>query len=197
MNFHNKIKATIEMSINTKQLLIDQHLDSINELAQVWIQCYQNKHKLMFIGNGGSASDSQHLATELMIRLRHTLNRPPLAAIALTTDTSLLTAGANDLGFDQIFARQVEGLGQHGDVLVALSTSGNSANIIEAVKLAKQKGIITTGFLGNSGGQLKKICDTSIIVPHDDSGRIQESHIMIGHILCDLVETEIYRIKAN
>ena len=187
-----QIKSAIEDSISTKQKVLANHVNDITAIAKIWINCYQNKHKLLFIGNGGSASDSQHLATELMIRLRHTKNRPAMAAIALTTDTSLLTAGANDLGFDQIFARQIEGLGQHGDVLIALSTSGNSSNVIEAVKVAKEKDILVTGFLGNDGGKLAGICDASIIVPNHDSGRIQECHIMIGHILCDIVESEIY-----
>ncbi|MCB0280243.1 MAG: D-sedoheptulose 7-phosphate isomerase [Calditrichaeota bacterium] len=192
MNLSEHIKAAIQDSIQTKEKVLNNHIDQIKAMANLWINCYKNKHKLLFCGNGGSASDSQHLATELMVRLRHTKNRPAMPAIALTTDTSLLTAGANDLGFDQIFARQIEGLGQHGDVLVALSTSGNSANVIEAVKIAKNKGIKVSGFLGNDGGKLAKLCDQSVIIPHTDSGRIQECHIMIGHILCDIVEQEIY-----
>jgi len=146
----------------------------------------------MFCGNGGSAADSQHLATEFIIRLSHDIKRPAMGAIALTTDTSLLTAGANDIGYENVFARQVEGLGKPGDVLVGISTSGNSGSIIKAFEMAKQKSVGTIAFLGGTGGKIKGTTDCDIIVPSSNTQRIQEGHITIGHIVCESVEREIY-----
>jgi len=142
--------------------------------------------KLLFCGNGGSAADCQHLATELTIR--YIRNRPALAAIALTTDTSALTACGNDLGFNAIFSRQIEALGRKGDVLMAFSTSGKSPNIISAVEAAKSAGITTVFFGGGDGGALEPMCDVSMIVPSRTTARIQEMHILIGHILCGQIE---------
>lgn len=186
------IKQIIEDSIRVKQDLLANQIDIIAQAADIWYHSLKNGGKILFCGNGGSAADSQHIATELMIRLKHDFNRPALAAIALTTDTSMITAGANDLGFHEIFARQIEGLGRKNDVLVAISTSGNSANIIRAVEAAKRIGMPVIGWLGNQGGKLKTMVDLSIIVPHNDSGRIQESHIMVGHILSELTEKALY-----
>jgi D-sedoheptulose 7-phosphate isomerase len=186
------IEQRILESIQTKEALLKDHLDPIVNMAKIWISTLNSGGKIMFCGNGGSAADSQHIATELMVRLKHTSSRPALAALALTTDTSLITAGANDLGFEEIFARQVEGLGRKEDCLVAISTSGNSENVIRAVKKAKEIGMNVVAWLGNSGGKLKDMVDVAIVVPHDDSGRIQESHIMIGHILSELTENELY-----
>ena len=139
-----------------------------------------------------SAADCQHIATEFMIRLSHSIERPALAAIALTTNSSNLTAGGNDIGFENIFARNIQGLGNEGDVLIAISTSGNSSNIIKAVEIAKSKNIKTVGFLGGSGGKLKSIVDIPVIVPSNNVQRIQEGHITIAHIICELVEDELY-----
>ncbi len=186
------ITKCIQESIETKQSLLANNIDEIAAMAKLWIETYQNNGKIMFCGNGGSAADSQHIATELMVRLKHDSNRPALAALALTTDTSLITAGANDLGYEEIFSRQVEGLGRSGDCLVAISTSGNSENVLRAVKKAKEQGIKVVGWLGGNGGKLKELVDAAIVVPHSDSGRIQESHIMIGHILSELTENELY-----
>lgn len=186
------IQSLVRESIQVKEAFLDSHINSIKKAAELWIECYQSAGKIMFCGNGGSASDSQHIATELMVRLKHNSNRPALAAIALTTDTSLLTAGGNDLGFNEIFARQVEGLGTENDLLIAISTSGNSPNILRAVEEAKRKKLKTIAFLGNDGGKLKELVDLALTVPHHDSGRIQESHIMLGHILCELTETHLY-----
>lgn len=191
-NMRDLITTRITESIETKQKLLSDHLDLIERMATLWIETYKAGGKILLCGNGGSASDSQHIATELMVRLKHDSNRPALAAIALTTDTSLLTAGANDLGFEEIFARQVEGLGNANDCLVAISTSGNSENVVRAVKKAAECGMKTTGWLGNSGGKLKDMVNEAIVVPHSDSGRIQESHIMLGHILCELTENALY-----
>ncbi len=160
--------------------------------VQTLVQAYKNKKKLLLCGNGGSAADCQHIATELMIRLNHKINRPALAAIALTTDTSNLTAGGNDIGFENVFARNVEGLGNEGDVLLAISTSGNSANIIKAVEKAHQKKMFVIGLLGGTGGKLKSLVDLPIVIPSTNIQRIQEGHITVAHIVCELVEMELY-----
>lgn len=146
----------------------------------------ENGGTIFFFGNGGSAADAQHIATELTIRYKK--DRAPIAAIALTTDTSALTAGGNDLGFDQIFARQLAALGRDGDLAIGLSTSGNSANVIEAFKVAGDKGIKTVAMTGETGGQLKAISDITIRVPSSTTARIQEMHITIGHLLCGALE---------
>lgn len=153
---------------------------------------YINGKKVLLCGNGGSAADCQHIATELMIRLSHDVNRPALPAIALTTDTSNLTAGGNDIGFENVFARSIEGLGNEGDVLIAISTSGNSVNIIKAVEKAHEKKMKVIGFLGGSGGKLKGLVDLPVIIPSNNTQRIQEGHITIAHIICELVERELY-----
>ena len=187
-----KIKSSIQESINTKLDLLNNYSSEIEECANIWIETIRNGGKILFCGNGGSASDAQHIATELMVRLRHDNDRPAIPAIALTTDTSLLTAAANDLGFSEIFARQIEGLAQKNDLVVGISTSGNSPNILRAIETANRIGVKTQGFLGMSGGKLKDIVHSSIIVPSDNTARIQESHILIGHILCELTEVEIH-----
>lgn len=145
--------------------------------------------KLMFCGNGGSAADSQHLAAELTGRFIH--DRRPLAGLALSTDSSALTCIANDYRFDDVFARQLQGLGRAGDGLVAISTSGNSSNVLRAVEAAKAMGIYTLGLLGRDGGKLVGLCDASLVVPHTVTARIQEAHILIGHTLCGLIEAEL------
>ena len=150
----------------------------------------------MLCGNGGSAADSQHIAGELVSVLSQKFLRPGLAAIALTTDTSILTASANDFGFGGIFERQVQALGQEGDVLVGISTSGNSENVLRAVRLAKASGIKTVGLLGGGGGQLADIVDVAVVIPSSNVQNIQEAHITVGHILCDLVERALF-IKAE
>ncbi len=145
--------------------------------------------KLMLCGNGGSAADSQHIAAELTGRFIH--DRRPLAAIALSTDTSALTCIANDYSFQDVFARQLRALARPGDCLIGISTSGNSGNVIEAVRAAREIGVTTIGLLGRDGGQLLALCDQAIVVPSSTTARIQESHILIGHTLCGLVETEL------
>jgi D-sedoheptulose 7-phosphate isomerase len=144
---------------------------------------------LFFAGNGGSAADAQHLATEYVVRYQ--TNRPPMRAIALTTDTSLLTACANDMGFDEVFARQVEALAEPGDLLVLHSTSGESPNVLRAAQSARARGVSVVGFLGRSGGQLKDLVDVALVVPSDDTARIQELHLAIEHIICDIVEDRL------
>jgi D-sedoheptulose 7-phosphate isomerase len=161
-------------------------VDQAGHLATV---CLKSGGKLMFCGNGGSAADSQHLAAELTGRFIK--DRRPLAAVALSTDTSALTCIGNDYSFDEVFARQVQGLGRAGDVLIAISTSGNSRNVIRAVEEAKAIGMKVIGFLGRDGGALKAMCDVPIVVPSQVTARIQESHILIGHTLCGMVEQQL------
>jgi D-sedoheptulose 7-phosphate isomerase len=154
----------------------------------IW-ESLQGGGKLLLCGNGGSAADAQHLATECMVRLQ--VARAPLPALALTTDTSLLTAAGNDDGFETIFARQVVGLGRPGDVLLALSTSGNSRNVIRAVEAARCLGLHTLGFLGNDGGALRPLVDLALVVPSTNTQRIQEVHITVGHIVCGVLERRV------
>ena len=162
-------------------------------MIQAMIECIwesmQEGGKLLLCGNGGSAADAQHLATECMVRLE--AERVPLPAIALTTDTSLLTAAGNDYGFETIFARQVAGLGRLGDVLLAISTSGNSPNVMRAVEEAHRRGLHTLGLLGKDGGRLKEMVHIALVVPSSNTQRIQEVHITIGHILCGALERRI------
>jgi D-sedoheptulose 7-phosphate isomerase len=164
-------------------------------IIQAMLECIwesmQQGGKLLLCGNGGSAADAQHLATECMVRLE--AERPPLPAIALTTDTSLLTAAGNDQGFETIFARQVAGLGRPGDVLLAISTSGNSLNVVRAVEAAQQRGLHTLGLLGKDGGRLKDMVHIALVVPSSNTQRIQEVHITVGHILCGALERRILR----
>ncbi|MDL1863024.1 D-sedoheptulose 7-phosphate isomerase [Betaproteobacteria bacterium PRO7] len=145
--------------------------------------------KILFCGNGGSAADAQHLAAELVGRLVR--DRRALPGLALSTDSSALTCIGNDFGFDEVFARQVEGLGRAGDVLIAISTSGNSPNVVRAVEVAKPMGIYTVGFLGRDGGKLAPLVDLPIVVPSDETARIQEAHIFLGHVMCALIEKEL------
>ncbi len=184
-NFDNKIKSVIQESIKVKDSL-GQQIKSISSIANLMIEQYQLGKKVIWFGNGGSASDSQHLACELVSRFY--LERPALRSIALTTDTSILTAISNDYDFSQIFSRQVEALVDPGDVVIGISTSGNSLNVIKGITKAKEIGAVSVSFTGRDGGELKNISDYIIRIPSDDVPRIQECHIMIGHILCLLVE---------
>ena len=167
-------------------------LSDILKVAEIITLSFKNGKKLLLCGNGGSAADCQHIATELVIRLSHDVNRPALPAIALTTDTSNLTAGGNDIGFENVFARSVEGLGNNGDVLLAISTSGNSPNVLKAVQTAKDKGMKTVAFIGGNGGKLISEADQSVTIPSANTQRIQEGHITAAHIICELIERELY-----
>lgn len=154
--------------------------------------CYTsitNGNKIMFFGNGGSAADAQHLATELSVRFIK--DRPPIAALALTTDTSTLTAAGNDMGFDNIFSRQIDAIGQTGDIAIGISTSGNSPNVMNALKTAHEKKIITIGLSGRDGGGMPDLCDHMLIIPSDITARIQEMHILLGHMLCGALEQKL------
>ncbi|MBU1097823.1 MAG: D-sedoheptulose 7-phosphate isomerase [Bacteroidetes bacterium] len=186
------IISSLQESSKVKLEILDKCSDDILKSLEIAVESIENGHKILFCGNGGSAADAQHLSTELVIRLSHDIKRPAIPALSLTTDTSLLTAGGNDIGFDNVFARSVEGLGNKGDVLIAISTSGNSENVLRAVNKAKEKGIKSIGFLGGNGGKLKNLVDVSIIIPSTNVQRIQEGHITIGHIICELIERELY-----
>ncbi len=163
--------------------------DSFAGLLKACVTSIKAGGKIMLFGNGGSAGDAQHLATELTIRYK--ADRAPIAAIALTTDTSTLTAAGNDLGFEQIFARQIAALGKAGDVVIAISTSGKSPNVIAALKMAKAMKLVTAGFSGKGGGDMKGLTDHLLVVPSDTTARIQEMHILIGQMLCGALEIEL------
>ena len=185
------IIATFQASIDTKQALINdtKRLEGLLEVAEVASTTIKAGHKIMLCGNGGSAADSQHIAAELIGRFEK--ERRSMAAIALTTDTSALTAIGNDYGYDQVFARQVEGLGQSGDLLIGISTSGNSKNVVKAMEVAQSKGIRTVALVGDKPeGAMQAIADYVLAVPSTNTARIQECHILIMHTLCQLVESE-------
>ena len=182
----DKIRFDIEESIRVRQTLLATHVELIERAAQAIYDSLAKKGKILFFGNGGSAADSQHLAAEFVGRYEK--ERRALAAIALTTDTSILTAVGNDYGFEKIFERQVEALGAPGDVAVALSTSGQSKNVILGLRRAKAMGLYTIGFSGRGGGDLAKEADLSILIPSQKTSRIQECHLQIGHILCERVD---------
>ena len=188
-------KEAIQQSIAVKEQILkdDALLLKIENVAGLCVASLKEGGKILFCGNGGSAADAQHLAAELSGRFYY--DRPPLDAEALHVNTSYLTAVANDYSYDEIFARLVKGKGKKGDVLIGLSTSGNSENILRAFKEASSLGLQTIAFTGETGGKLKEIADHLINIPSKDTPRIQEAHIMIGHILCELIEAEIYPQK--
>jgi D-sedoheptulose 7-phosphate isomerase len=183
------VRERIIASIELKQALLKQS-QLLAQIADELIRAYRAGRKVILFGNGGSAADAQHIAAELAGR--YYMDRKPLPAEALTVNTSILTAIGNDYGFEQIFARQVEALGNPGDIAIGISTSGNSPNVIEGVRAAKRKGMITIGLTGADGGQLKNEVDYCICVPSKDTPRIQEAHILIGHIWCELIERALF-----
>lgn len=190
---NQRIKESIRQSIELKQAIFNDQelLETINDIVGIIISSYENGGKVLFCGNGGSAADAQHLAAELSGRFY--FDRPPLYAEALHVNTSYVTAVANDYSYNSIYSRLIDAMGQKNDILIGLSTSGNSPNVIEAFKKASEKGMITIAFTGESGGKLKEISNFLINVPSKDTPRIQESHIMIGHIICELIEKEIFK----
>jgi D-sedoheptulose 7-phosphate isomerase len=171
-----------------KQCLTGTYLNTLISMAEATVHSLMKGGKLMLCGNGGSAADAQHLAAELLVRLRSQVNREAIPAISLALDTSTITACTNDYGFECLFERMVQGLGRSNDVLLGLTTSGRSINVIRALKAARERGIVTLGFLGGDGGQTLQECDIAIVVPAIDPNRIQEIHITLGHILMDLIE---------
>ena len=186
------IKNQILESAKIKKEMVKIGVESIEKAAELLIESIKAGGKILWCGNGGSAADAQHLATELMGGMSDH-DRMPIPSIALTTDSSFITAWSNDTDFDSIFSRQVQGLGAEGDVLIGISTSGNSENVINALKQAKYKNLKTIAFTGKTGGSLDGIADITIKVPSDNTQRIQESHIMIGQILCSLIELSILK----
>ncbi len=189
------VSEELEASIRVKADFLKDvsRLETLGRIIALTVECYRSKGKTLFIGNGGSAADAQHLAAEFVGRYK--LERRALPSIALTTDTSLLTAVANDYGYDQVFSRQVEALSTKGDVLFALSTSGNSKSVLLAAEKARNLGLTVVGFTGESGGKLLELCHECIRVPSSDVARIQETHIALGHILCTAVEKSIFLQK--
>ncbi|MCG8608554.1 D-sedoheptulose 7-phosphate isomerase [bacterium] len=178
----------ITESVATKQRVMEE-LDVLNEIVNALIACLRNGGKVLLFGNGGSAADSQHIAAELVSKFNR--DRQALPAIALTTDTSILTSVGNDYSYDQVFARQVEAWGQEGDVAIGISTSGNSPNVLKAVAMAKKKGLTTVAFTGENGGALKDEVDICYHAPTPSTPRIQEVHITVAHAICDILEREL------
>lgn len=190
---HDPIATHLESSLAALQRAIRDSalLEVAREIARAMIAALRSGNKILIIGNGGSAADAQHIAAEIVGRYRH--DRTAWAAIALTTDTSALTSIANDYGFEQIFARQVEGLGRRGDVLLALSTSGKSPNILAALRIARERELVTVGFTGSNGGNLRALCDHLLVAPADDTPVIQQIHLAVAHGICDEIEQSMMR----
>lgn len=189
-----QIRDIITSSIDTKKKVLsnDELITTINDITALLVKAFEAGNKVLFCGNGGSAADAQHLSAEFSGRFYS--DRKPLPSEALHCNTSYLTAVANDYGYEHVYSRVVEGTGKPGDVLVALSTSGNSTNITNALQTAREIGMITVGFTGESGGEMKNICDHLINIPSTDTPRIQEAHIMVGHIICQLVEEQFFKL---
>jgi D-sedoheptulose 7-phosphate isomerase len=187
------IKFEFEEHLKTSQATFESIGHSVEVAAKLCIDCLKNGNKILLFGNGGSAADAQHIAAELVGRYK--TERKGLAAIALTTDTSALTAIGNDYGYDRVFDRQVEALANTGDVAIGISTGGSSANVASALKLAKDLDCKTIGFSGRGGGEMNELCDINIVVPAQDTARIQEMHIVIGHTICHLIDLAFSEAK--
>ena len=184
-----RIKDILLESIQVKEEILRNQIDQIAEIAQLMIDCLKKDGKVIVFGNGGSASDSQHIAAELVGRFKK--DRSALAGIALTTNTSILTSLANDYGYDVVFSRQVEALGKKNDVVLGISTSGKAKNVALGIKQAKKMGIKTVALSGGDGGDVVKLADVSLVVPSKITARIQEAHITIAHIICEIIEQEL------
>ncbi|RMD84768.1 MAG: SIS domain-containing protein [Candidatus Dadabacteria bacterium] len=191
-SLHERIRRHLVGSIETKSRVLAECTEEILGAARLCTEALEEGHKVLLCGNGGSAADSQHIAAELVSVLNQDFPRPALAAIALTTDSSCLTAQANDFGYERIFERQVEALGSSGDILVAISTSGNSENVVRAAECAKTRGLSVIGLTGGTGGRVAEVADVTIRVPSHNVQHIQESHITVGHILCDVIEQSLF-----
>jgi len=186
----DRISAIVADSLETKRRFFEVHADEVQRAAEMIAAAFTAGGRLLLFGNGGSAADAQHIAGELVNRFL--LKRRALPAVALTTDGGMLSCIANDTGFENVFARQIEALGTKGDLCLAISTSGTSPNIVAACEQAREQGIGVIGLLGRDGGSVKSLCDLALIVESDDTQRIQEAHNLIGHILCELIEAEIF-----
>jgi len=192
MNKDNQIKTLFLESIRVKQKCIEQDFQSLINMGEKIVESIKNNNKMMLCGNGGSAADAQHLAAEMLVRLRPKNNREGIAAITLAQDTSTITACGNDFGYDKLYERMITSLGKEGDCLICITTSGNSKNLILAMKAARKMGIKVFGFLGCKGGEALKHCDEAFIVPSEDTGRIQEAHITAGHALMEFIEDRLF-----
>lgn len=197
---HEFVQSQIDRSIQVKEKLKDSSfVEPLILCGLALSNCLQSGGKILLCGNGGSAGDAQHIAAELVVRYKGGNERRALAAIALTTDSSILTACGNDYGYDQVFARQVDALGNIGDCFIAITTSGNSNNIIEALKSARQRGLVTILLTGESGGKIlanhSDLVDHTLKVPSEETARVQESHIMLGQILCSLIEKQLFGME--
>lgn len=186
----DRISAIVADSLEVKRRFFSEHGTDVQRAADLIADAFKANGKLLVFGNGGSAADAQHIAGELVNRFLQ--KRRALPAIALTTDGGVLTCIANDTGFENVFARQIEALGAKGDVCLAISTSGTSPNVVAACEQAREQGIVVMGLLGRDGGRVASLCDLALIVASDDTQRIQETHNLIGHILCELVEAELF-----
>lgn len=186
----DRIQQIARESLETKKTFFDRHADEVVRAAELILDSIRSGGKVLIFGNGGSAADAQHIAAELVNRLNY--DRPAIAAIALTTDSSILTSVGNDSSFEEVFERQLRALGRAGDVAIAISTSGNSPNAIRAVRAAREMGIKTVALAGRDGGKIASMVDVALTVEARSTQRIQETHITIGHILCELIEEELY-----
>lgn len=190
------IQSKLQASVQLKQEVLNntELLETLNTVVEKIIRAYRNNNKVLWCGNGGSAADSQHLAAELSGRFYY--DRAPLSSEALHVNTSYITAVANDYSYDVIYSRLIQAMGQPGDVLIGLSTSGNSGNVIKAFETAREKGMITVGFTGQTGGKMKAVSDYLINIPSTDTPRIQEVHMLLGHTLCEMVELALFPKNA-
>jgi len=186
------IQSRIQSSLDIKTALLNDAkiLTNIEKMVSLVVQCFNNNGKVLWCGNGGSAADAQHLSAELSGRFYY--DRPPLFSEALHVNTSYITAVANDYSYDVIYSRLVEAMGKKGDVLVGLSTSGNSPNVVKALETARKKGLTAVGFTGETGGRMKDVCDILVNIPSADTPRIQECHMLLGHTVCELVEMKLF-----
>ena len=187
----NIIAEALREGLRIKEDFINKNTSKLIHLAEHISKAFKNDRKLLMCGNGGSAADAQHLSAEFVNRFQ--LERPPLPALALTTDTSIITSVANDYSYDEVFSKQIKALGVEGDILLAISTSGRSENVLSAIRTAKKKGLYTVGLIGGDGGEMRKLVDLALVVESDRTPRVQETHILAGHIICELVEYILFQ----
>ena len=187
----NIIAEALREGLRIKEDFINKNTSKLIHLAEHISKAFKNDRKLLMCGNGGSAADAQHLSAEFVNRFQ--LERPPLPALALTTDTSIITSVANDYSYDEVFSKQIKALGVEGDILLAISTSGRSENVLSAIRTAKKKGLYTVGLIGGDGGEMRKLVDLALVVKSDRTPRVQETHILAGHIICELVEYILFQ----
>ncbi len=185
------IKKALMEGLRVKEDFIERNTSSLIHLAEHLSKAFTNNKKLLICGNGGSAADAQHLAAEFVNRFQ--LERKPLPALALTTDTSIITSVANDYSYDEVFSKQINALGVQGDILLAISTSGRSENVLSAIRTAKKKGLYTVGFIGGDGGEMWRLVDLALVVKSDQTPRVQETHILAGHLICELVDYILFQ----